>query len=52
MQGVDRIAGRSSPTDAASRLRDVLVAVIILAGTAGLFTVDISFPRGVVDGVR
>src|SRR6476646_7750423 len=33
------------------RLRDVLYALAIAAGTTGLFAVDISFPRGVVDGV-
>ena len=45
-----RIAERAS-TDPASRLRDVLYATAILVGTTGLFTVDISYPRGVVDGV-
>ena len=46
-----RNAGTSSAKDSASRLRDILYAVTILAGTSGLFAVDISFPRGVVDGV-
>jgi len=32
-------------------LRDIFYAAIIVAGTVGLFAVDISFPRGVVDGV-
>ena len=45
-----RIAERST-TDPASRLRDVFHATAIVAGTVALFTVDISFPRGVVDGV-
>ena len=46
-----RIAGIPNLTDPASRLRDVLYAATILAGTIGLFAVDVSFPRGVVDGV-
>ena len=49
--GVRRIAGIPIPTDPASRLRDFLYAATIVAGTAGLFAVDVSFPRGVVDGV-
>jgi len=32
-------------------LRDFFYAATILAGTVGLFAVDIHFPRGVVDGV-
>jgi len=46
---VGRTAGLSA--SAASRLRDVLHAVAIMGGTAGLFAVDVTFPRGVVDGV-
>ena len=44
-----RTAGLSA--SAASRWRDVLHAVAIIGGTAGLFAVDVTFPRGVVDGV-
>lgn len=36
---------------ASSRLRDGLHAVAIIGGTIVLFAVDVSFPRGVVDGV-
>jgi signal transduction histidine kinase/CheY-like chemotaxis protein len=32
-------------------LRGLFYAAAVLAGTVGLFAVDISFPRGVVDGV-
>jgi len=39
------------PISAGSRLRDSFHAATIIAGTVGLFLVDISFPRGVVDGV-
>ncbi len=46
-----RIAGLPILTDPASRLRDILYAATIVAGTIGLFAVDVSFPRGVVDGV-
>lgn len=35
----------------ASRLGDSLYAIAIMGGTIGLFAVDVSFPRGVVDGV-
>jgi len=48
---VRRFAEKPIVMNSASRLRDILYAVTTLAGTAGLFAVDISFPRGVVDGV-
>lgn len=46
---MSRTAGVS--ISAASRLRDGLHAIAIIGGTIGLFAVDVSFPRGVVDGV-
>lgn len=46
---MSRTTGASIST--ASRLRDGLHAIAVVGGTIGLFAVDISFPRGVVDGV-
>jgi signal transduction histidine kinase/ActR/RegA family two-component response regulator len=51
VRGVRRITGIPISKGYASRLRDIFYALTILTGTIGLFAVDISFPRGVVDGV-